>query len=58
MFSRRDPRPSFAVQRVDSAEHHRVTPKTGGGTGFGSIMLCARSPGWRFASRGLRNYEK
>ncbi len=26
-FSRRDPRPSFAVQRVDSAERHRVTPE-------------------------------
>ena len=53
MFSRRDARPSFAVQPHDpekwlpvfgqdhaqetvndSAEHHRVTPETGGGTGF------------------------
>ena len=38
-FSRRDVRPSHAVQRVKrSAEQDRVTPGTGGGTGFGSIM--------------------
>jgi len=42
LFSRRDARPRFAVQRVnDFAEHHRVTPQTGGGTGFGSIMPSA-----------------
>jgi hypothetical protein len=39
-FSRRDPRPRHAVQRVnDSAEHHRVTPEPAVGPVFGSIML-------------------
>jgi hypothetical protein len=45
------------VQRFKhSAEHHRVTPKVGGGTGFGSIMLCAFNPcgGFRFTPPTLQ----